>query len=118
MFESKIADFVYNSFLFWKGAIEQLSEQISTLNDRMDDFTSRMEELSSKLSSQKTSPTARNTTLQPEACNGSVPTSHFISSLENGSLTGSIMPNPSSSSHLAKDSALLEEVCSRFVVCF
>ncbi|XP_019181171.1 PREDICTED: uridine-cytidine kinase C-like [Ipomoea nil] len=93
-----------------QGAVEQLSEQISTLNDRMDDFTSRMEELSSKLSSKTTTPTAQNTTLQPEACNGSVPTSHFISSLENGSLTGSIMPSLSSPSHLAKDSALLEEL--------
>ncbi|MCD9560869.1 hypothetical protein HAX54_019690 [Datura stramonium] len=31
-----------------QGAVTHLSEQISTLNDRMDDFTSRMEELNSK----------------------------------------------------------------------
>lgn len=76
----------------------------------MDDFTSRIEELNSKLTTKRTSPSSQNIALQAEACNGSVPTSYFISGLENGSLTGSIMPNSSSSSQLAKESPLMEEV--------
>ncbi|CAI9785327.1 unnamed protein product [Fraxinus pennsylvanica] len=93
-----------------QGAITHLLEHISTLNDRMDDFTSRIEELNSKLTTKRTSPSSQNIALQAEACNGSVPTSYFISGLENGSLTGSIMPNSSSSSQLAKESPLMEEI--------
>lgn len=93
-----------------QGAATHLSEQISTLNDRMDDFTARIEELSSKLSSEKTSPRLQNGGVQAESCNGSAPTSYFISGLGNGSLTGSVLPNSSSSNQLAKDSSLVEEV--------
>ncbi|KAJ8570076.1 hypothetical protein K7X08_006653 [Anisodus acutangulus] len=94
-----------------QGTVTHLSEQISTLNDRMDDFTSRMEELNSKLSSKRASPSTQNLALQAEACNGSGPTSYFISGLENGSLTGSIMRNSSSSSLLIpKESTLMEEL--------
>ncbi|PIN12749.1 Armadillo/beta-Catenin/plakoglobin [Handroanthus impetiginosus] len=94
-----------------QGAITQLSEQISTLNDRMDDFTSRIEELISKLTSRKGSPSSQNIALQAESFNGSAPTSYFISGLGNGSLTGT-MQNSSSSSQLAKDSSLMEELSS------
>ncbi|KAK6116396.1 hypothetical protein DH2020_049858 [Rehmannia glutinosa] len=94
------------------GAAAHLSEQISTLNDRMDDFTSRIEELNSKLTSKKSSPSAQNVALQAESCIGSAPTSYFISGLGNGSLTGSMMPNSSSSSQLAKESPLIEELSS------
>ncbi|XP_011077677.1 uridine-cytidine kinase C isoform X2 [Sesamum indicum] len=80
------------------GAVTQLSEQISTLNERMDDFTSRIEELNSKLTS------SENIALQGEACNWSAPTSYFI--------TGSVLPNSSSSSQLAKDSSLTDELSS------
>ncbi|KAK4376534.1 hypothetical protein RND71_002830 [Anisodus tanguticus] len=94
-----------------QGTVTHLSEQISTLNDRMDDFTSRMEELNSKLSSKRASLSTQNLALQAEACNGSGPTSYFIAGLENGSLTGSIMPNSSSSSLLIpKESTLMEEL--------
>ncbi|CAL5419047.1 unnamed protein product [Camellia sinensis] len=93
-----------------QGAITQLSEHISTLNDRMDEFTSRIEELNSKLTNKRGSASPQNMPLQVEACNGSAPTSYFISSLGNGSLTGPIMPNSSSSSQLAKDSPLMEEI--------
>ncbi|KAM3328231.1 inorganic pyrophosphatase TTM2 isoform X1 [Capsicum galapagoense] len=94
-----------------QGAVTHLSEQISSLNDRMNDFTSRMEELNSKLSSKRASPSAQSLALQAEVCNGSGPTSYFISGLENGSLTGSIMPNSSSSSSLIpKESTLMEEL--------
>ncbi|KAL7171358.1 hypothetical protein ACSBR2_036081 [Camellia fascicularis] len=93
-----------------QGAITQLSEHISTLNDRMDEFTSRIEELNSKLTSKRGSASPQNMPLQAEACNGSAPTSYFISSLGNGSLTGPIMPSSSSSSQLAKESPLMEEI--------
>ncbi|XP_058193546.1 inorganic pyrophosphatase TTM2 [Rhododendron vialii] len=93
-----------------QGAIAQLSEQISTLNDRMDEFTSRIEELNSKLTSKRVSSSPQNMALQSEACNGSAPTSYFISGLGNGSLTGSIMPNSLSSSQLAKEYPLMEEI--------
>ncbi|KAG5521301.1 hypothetical protein RHGRI_033750 [Rhododendron griersonianum] len=93
-----------------RGAIAQLSEQISTLNDRMDEFTSRIEELNSKLTSKRVSSSPQNMALQSEACNGSAPTSYFISGLGNGSLTGSIMPNSLSSSQLAKEYPLMEEI--------
>uniref|UniRef100_A0A5B7ANT9 Putative uridine-cytidine kinase C isoform X1 n=1 Tax=Davidia involucrata TaxID=16924 RepID=A0A5B7ANT9_DAVIN len=93
-----------------EGAITQLSEQISTLNDRMDEFTSRIEELNSKLTSKRVSGSPQTMALQAEACNGSVPTSYFISGIGNGSLTGSIMPNSSSSSQLAKESPFMEEI--------
>jgi len=87
-----------------------LSEQISSLNERMDEFTSRIEELNSKLSCNKNSPTQQSLSIQTEVCNGSAPTSYFISGLDNGCLTNSIMPHSSSSSQLAKDSPLMEEV--------
>ncbi|XP_019150039.1 PREDICTED: uridine-cytidine kinase C isoform X2 [Ipomoea nil] len=101
---------VSQSTLANQGAIAQLSEQISTLNDRMDDFTSRLEELNSNLSNRRSSPRTPNIAQLSETGNGSAPTSHFISSLENGSLTGSIMPHSSSSSHIARDSTLTEEL--------
>ncbi|KAL8137644.1 hypothetical protein V2J09_003645 [Rumex salicifolius] len=93
-----------------QGAITQLSDQISTLNDRMDEFTSKIEELSSRLSIKKLSPGQQNMALHSDSCNGSAPTSHFISSLSNGSLTGAILPNSSSSSQLFKDSPFIEEI--------
>ncbi|XP_042480065.1 inorganic pyrophosphatase TTM2-like [Macadamia integrifolia] len=93
-----------------QGVVTQLSEQISTLNERMDDFTSRIEELNSKLTTRKVSASQKNLALQAEACNGSGPTSLFVSGLGNGSLTGSLLPNSSSSSQLAKESPLMEEI--------
>ncbi|XP_027123076.1 inorganic pyrophosphatase TTM1-like [Coffea arabica] len=92
-----------------QGMINQLSEQISTLNERMDEFTSRIEELNSKMFTRKVSSSQQNLALQAEACNGSAPTSYFVASLGNGSLTGPVLPNSSSSSQLARES-LLEEV--------
>lgn len=93
-----------------EGVIMQLSEQISSLNDRMDEFTSRIEELNSKLTIKRDSPSQQNLPAQADACNGSAPTSYFISNLGNGSLTGSMMHNSSSSSQLAKESPLMEEI--------
>ncbi|ONK81310.1 uncharacterized protein A4U43_C01F27680 [Asparagus officinalis] len=89
-----------------QGVITQLSEQISTLNERMDEFTSRIEELNSKFSMQKPSMSHQNLPNQGETCNGSAPTSLFMSSLGNGTL----VPTSSSSTQLSKDSPLLEEI--------
>ncbi|XP_047964406.1 inorganic pyrophosphatase TTM2-like isoform X1 [Salvia hispanica] len=108
-FEDRTAD--SQATLTNQGAAAQLSEQISTLNDRMNDFTSRVEELNSKLISKKGSPSSQNIA-QAEFPNGSAPTSYFISGLENGSLTGSMMPNSLSSSHLSKDVSFLDELTS------
>lgn len=72
----------------------------------MDDFTTHIEELNAKLTTNKNSSSQQNMALPTEACNGSAPTSFFISSLGNGSL----MPNSSSSSQLAKESPLMDEV--------
>ncbi|KAI6683323.1 hypothetical protein NL676_029236 [Syzygium grande] len=93
-----------------QGVITQLSEQISTLNERMDEFTTRIEELNSKFNTRRVSASQQNLGPQAEACNGSGPTSLFITGLGNGSLTGSLMPHSSSSSQLAKDSPLMEEI--------
>ncbi|ESR54098.1 Inorganic pyrophosphatase TTM1 [Citrus sinensis] len=93
-----------------QGVINQLSEQISTLNERMDEFTSRIEEMNTKFAIRKVSASQQNLALQAEACNGSGPTSLFMTGLANGSLTGSVLPNSSSSSQLARESPLMEEV--------
>ncbi|KAL9681337.1 hypothetical protein QQ045_013120 [Rhodiola kirilowii] len=89
-----------------QGAITQLSEQISTLNERMDEFTSRIEELNFKFN-QKVPGSQQNLA---DICNGSGPTSLFVSGLGNGSLTGSKLTNSSSSSQLAKENQLLDEI--------
>ncbi|XP_059445268.1 inorganic pyrophosphatase TTM2 [Corylus avellana] len=93
-----------------EGVITRLSEQISSLNDRMDEFTNHIEELNFKLTIKKISPSQQNMSIQADPSNGSAPTSQFISSLGNGSLIGSMMPNSSSSSQLAKESPLMEEI--------
>ncbi|XAR51260.1 Uridine kinase [Bertholletia excelsa] len=89
-----------------QGIITQLSEQISTLNERMDEFTSRIEELNSKISIRKVSASQQNLALQAEACNGSL----FMAGLNSGSLSGSMLPKSSSSSQLAKESPMMEEI--------
>ncbi|TQD79777.1 hypothetical protein C1H46_034640 [Malus baccata] len=93
-----------------QGIITQLSEQISTLNERMDEFTSRVEEVNSKIPLRRVSASQQNLALQAEACNGSGPTSLFVTSLSNGSLGGPLLPTSSSSSQLVKDSPLMEEI--------
>ncbi|KAJ9187341.1 hypothetical protein P3X46_002807 [Hevea brasiliensis] len=93
-----------------QGVITQLSEQIATLNERMDEFTSRIEDLNSKFTIRKVSASQQNLAMQAEACNGSGPTSVFVAGLGNGALTGSLLPTSSSSSQLARESPLMEEI--------
>lgn len=71
---------------------------------------SRVEELNSKIVTGRASSSQQNLAVQAEGCNGSAPTSMFVAGLGNGSLSGSILPNSSSSSHLARENPLLEEV--------
>ncbi|GMQ11124.1 hypothetical protein CsSME_00053885 [Camellia sinensis var. sinensis] len=92
-----------------QGIITQLSEQISTLNERMDEFTSRVEELNTKFAIRKVSASQQNLALQAESCNGCAPTPLFMAGL-NGSFTGTMIPTSSSSSQLVKESPLMEEV--------
>ena len=94
-------------YMKFQGVITQLSEQISTLNERMDEFTSRVEELNSKFNVHKSSSlSAQNLVPPPDNSNGSGATSMFVSGLGNGTL----IPNSSSSNQLAKESPLMEEV--------
>uniref|UniRef100_A0A2P2MBH4 JHL10I11.7 protein n=2 Tax=Rhizophora mucronata TaxID=61149 RepID=A0A2P2MBH4_RHIMU len=93
-----------------QGVITQLSEQISTLNERMDEFTSRIEELNSKFAARKVSACQQNLALQAEACNGTGPTSLFVTGMGNGSLTGSLLRTSSSASQLARENPLMEEI--------
>lgn len=93
-------------FFLIKGVIKQLSEQISTLNERMDEFSSRIEHLNSKFAVQKSSMSQQNLSLQGEGCGGSVPTNFFVSGLGNGTL----IPHSTSSNQLNKESSLMEEV--------
>ncbi|GAA0150794.1 nucleotide kinase [Lithospermum erythrorhizon] len=96
-----------------QGAMTHLSEQISTLNDRMDDFTSCVEELNSNLTTEKRRLAHKIPPYEERPLsNGSISTSYFMSGLENGSLTGCRMPNSTSSSQLAKEPPLMEEVPS------
>ncbi|KAK6128263.1 hypothetical protein DH2020_038001 [Rehmannia glutinosa] len=89
-----------------QGIVTHLSEQISILNERMDEFTSRIEELNSKMSIRKVSASQQNLALQAEACNATAPSSVFA----NGPLSGPLLPNSSSSSQLARESPIMEEV--------
>ncbi|GER46000.1 uridine kinase [Striga asiatica] len=73
-----------------QGMVTQLSEQISTLNERMDEFTSRIEDLNSKFLTKNFSQQNLGG-VQNEACI-------------------SLLPNSSSSSQLARESPVMEEV--------
>ncbi|XVE85661.1 hypothetical protein DITRI_Ditri17bG0108600 [Diplodiscus trichospermus] len=89
-----------------EGVITQLSEQISSLNDRMDEFTTCVEELNTRLAIKRSTSSQQNLAYQAESDSGSAPTSYFINGLGNGS----IMPHSSSSSQLVKGSPLMEEI--------
>ncbi|KAK8970558.1 hypothetical protein KSP40_PGU017629 [Platanthera guangdongensis] len=90
-----------------EGAVIQLSEQISTLNEKMEEFMSRIDELNSKFSAKNSSMSQQNLSNQGEGCIVSA-TSLFVSSLGNGTL----IPKSSSSNQLNKESPLMEEVVS------
>lgn len=79
----------------------------------MDEFTSRIEELNSKVSVRKVSASQQNLALQADGC--SAPSSLFGAGIGNGLMSGSLLPNSSSSSQLARESAFMEEVISRFL---
>ncbi|KAK1416189.1 hypothetical protein QVD17_31978 [Tagetes erecta] len=93
-----------------QGAISQLSEQISTLNDRMDEFTSRIDEVNSQFT--RGINYGGQSQQKIDACNGagSASASYFTSALANSSSTGSMVRHSSSSTQLVKDSNLIEEI--------
>lgn len=101
-----IVSFFIDCMSLFQGVVIQLSEQISTLNERMDEFTSRIEELNSKIATRKVSASQQNLALQAEAFNASAPTTVFVSSMSNGQL----LPNSSSSNQLAREAPFMEEV--------
>ncbi|XP_010428356.1 PREDICTED: uridine-cytidine kinase C isoform X1 [Camelina sativa] len=76
-----------------QGFITQLSDQISTLNERMDEFTSRIEELNSKI---------------PNKIAASGSQHNLALPIEDGN--GSVLPLSSSASQLVRESPLMEEV--------
>ncbi|CAE5964067.1 unnamed protein product [Arabidopsis arenosa] len=76
-----------------QGFITQLSDQISTLNERMDEFTSRIEELNSKI---------------PNRIAASGSQHNLALPIENGN--GSVLSLSSSASQLVRESPLMEEV--------
>lgn len=77
----------------------------------MDEFTSRIDAKSSEFSRKFSGNQQIN-----ESSNGAASTSYFTSSLANGSSNGSLVRNSSSSTQLAKDSPLIEEVRIAFPV--
>ncbi|MED6126600.1 Inorganic pyrophosphatase ttm2 [Stylosanthes scabra] len=81
--------------------ITQLSEQISSLSDRIDDFTNYIEALNSNLTMEKNWQYQEDMHPQVGACNGCAPTCYFISSLRNGS---------SPLSQLTKEFTLMDEI--------
>lgn len=80
----------------------------------MEEFTNRLEEVNSKFTDfiNENSSCQQSMALQAESCNGSALTSYFINPLGTGSLAGSKMPSSLSSSHLARESSLMDEVLS------
>ncbi|XP_071702174.1 inorganic pyrophosphatase TTM2-like isoform X1 [Rutidosis leptorrhynchoides] len=89
----------------FQGAISHLTEQIFTLNDRMDEFTSRIDAQSSQISR-----TFSGNQQNSEASNGVASTSYFNSTTPNGSFNGSRVHHSNSFTQLAKDSPLIEEI--------
>ncbi|KAK9664964.1 hypothetical protein RND81_14G080600 [Saponaria officinalis] len=84
-----------------QGAVNQLSDQISTLNERMDEFTSRIEELNSKFSVERLSANRQNLAVHSEGFDGSV--------IPLVPMTGTLLPHSSSSSQLM-DSQVMDEL--------
>ncbi|XP_057527590.1 inorganic pyrophosphatase TTM1-like [Amaranthus tricolor] len=88
----------------------QLSEQISTLNERMDELTSRIEDLNSRFPIGRVGTSQQNLAQQSETCNGSTPQLLMAGGLSNGPPNGCLLPHSSSSSQLAKENQVIEEI--------
>lgn len=91
-----------------QGAITQLSEQITTLTERMDEFTSRIEEINLKISTTNASSSQQNLAVQAESCNGTAQPALFMAG--NGAMNGTLLPSSASSSQLARESPIMEEI--------
>uniref|UniRef100_A0A0D6QQZ7 CYTH domain-containing protein n=1 Tax=Araucaria cunninghamii TaxID=56994 RepID=A0A0D6QQZ7_ARACU len=92
-----------------QGIMTQLSEQISSLNERLDEFMSRLDKLSTKAAPVKTSHSQQNLTLQSEPCGVPTPTSTYVGGCNN-LINGPRMPISTSSGQLSIESSLTEEI--------
>ncbi|KAI4379186.1 hypothetical protein MLD38_005513 [Melastoma candidum] len=88
-----------------QAAVAQLSEQISSLSDRMDEFTSRIEELNSLLTVKKHSSSQQTIGLHADASEG-----QLMHGIRNGFMNGHAMPSSASLSQLIKESPMMEEI--------
>lgn len=95
-------------FCLLQAVITQLSEQITTLTERLDDFTSRIEEISSIISTTNASSSQQNLAVQAESYNGTAHSALFMAG--NGAMNGTLLPSSASSSQLARESPIMEEV--------
>ncbi|KAL8132553.1 inorganic pyrophosphatase TTM1-like isoform X1 [Apium graveolens] len=91
-----------------QGVITQLSEQITTLTERIDEFTSRIEEVNLKISTRNASSSQQNLAVQAESCNGTAQPALFMAG--NGAMNGTLLPSSASSSQLARESPIMEEI--------
>ncbi|KAK4760417.1 hypothetical protein SAY87_005310 [Trapa incisa] len=107
---SRLEDRMESATIANQAIITQLSEQISSLNERMDEFTSHIEELNSKLTIRKNSQSQQSISLHADPFNSSTPTSYFVNGLGNGLRTGSMMQSSFSSSQLTGDSPFMLEI--------
>lgn len=99
----------FNFLRSWQRSLAQLSEEISKLNNQMDDFTHHMEELTNNLTSNSSSPTSQ---LQLDEASTS---SYSQSGSVNGSPTGHLLPSSFPSTQLPKGLSLTKEVPSFFL---
>lgn len=93
-----------------QGIMTQLSEQISTLNEKLDEFLSCLEKLNDKFVPVNASHSQQNLTLQPEPCGVPAPTSTYLSGCSNNIMNGPLLPISTSSGQLTAESSLVEEV--------
>ncbi|KAL1819427.1 hypothetical protein ACET3Z_014296 [Daucus carota] len=91
-----------------QGVITQLSEQITTLTERMDEFTSRIEEINFKISATNASSSQQNLAVHAESCNGTAQPALFMAG--NGAMNGTLLPSSASSSQLARESPIMDEI--------
>lgn len=74
----------------------------------MDECTSCVEEINSKLTTSSAFPWQQNLAVQAAGYNDTAPPTMFMAG--NGAMSGTLIPNSASSSELARESRIMEEV--------
>ncbi|KAH9297166.1 hypothetical protein KI387_028848, partial [Taxus chinensis] len=92
-----------------QGIITQLSEQISSLNERLEELMSHLDKLNAKSAPVNGSRSQQNLTLQAEPCGAPTPVSSYINGSSN-IMNGPRMPVSTSSGQLTVESSLTEEI--------